>query len=183
MGGYIMSMQALNLGLQKASLLAEPKGKELLYHLRLVPKGNHTDVAKLQFKEVADTDDCKIYRGNQLIALTSTQELERLIKLASFKTMEMVEVVTHDEVYYAAVDGDLLKKEYVGVLTDASSRFVSFVQCIRGTFWANNGRRLIQLDYETDQPLTTLKPQDCIKYINKNSEQFKSVPDEIVLFK
>ncbi|MFF2798132.1 hypothetical protein [Lysinibacillus xylanilyticus] len=178
-----MSMRALKLGLSKASLLAEPKGNELLYHLRLVPEGNHTDVANLEMKEIMDTDDCKIYRGNQLITITSTQELEKLMRLATFKTMEMVEVRTEDSVYYAAVDGDLLKKEYVGVLTDSLSRVVAFVQSIKGTFWANDGKRLIQLEDNIQENFMHLKPQDCIRYINKNHNMFKNKPDEIVLFK
>lgn len=177
-----MSMRALNLGLPKASLLAEPKGNELLYHLRLVPEGKHTDVANLEMKQVIDTDDCKIYKGGKLIALTSTQELSMLIKAASFKTMELVEVHTHSEVYYAAVDEDLLKRKYVGVLTDSMSRVVSFVQYIRGSYWANDGIRLIQLEYSSTIKLVEFKAQDCIKYINKNPNLFNCRPDDIILF-
>lgn len=178
-----MSMSALDLGLKKASLLANPKGKELLYHLRLVPQGSHTNVADLDIKEVVDTDDCKIYSNGHLMAVTSTQELERLITLASFNTFEMVEVRTEDNTYLAAVHGDLVKRQYVGVLTDTQGRAVAFVQCIKGTYWANNGTRLIQLEFETDETLVELKAQDCIRYINKNRNQLEGQYDEIVLFK
>jgi len=179
-----MSMQALNLGLSKTSLLAVPKGNELLYHLRLVPGDSHTDVASLQFQKVSDTDDCKVYRGNRLIAVTSTQELEMLIRKATIKTMELVEVRTDDSnSYYAAVHEDLLKREYVGVLTDEKSRACALVLEVEGTFWANTGTRLIQLEYTTEEPLVTLNAQQGIKFLNGNHRLLDSVPDEIILFK
>lgn len=178
-----MSMQALNLGLPKASLLAEPKGNELLYHLRLVEKGNHIDLAKLEMKEVTDNDDCKIYHNNNLLAVTSTQELEILIRAATLNTFKMVEVRTENEIYYAAIEESLLKRQYVGVLTDDKNRVVAFVQYINGTYWAIDGRRLIHLDMEIGPPVLELKAQDCIRYINKHPEQFENASFDVVLFK
>lgn len=178
-----MSIRALNLGLSKASLLAEPKGNELLYHLRLVQEGNHTDLAKLEMKEVIDNDDCEIYHKNNLLAVTSTQELEVLMRAATLNTFKMIEVRTENEMYYAAVEESLLKRQYVGVLTDDKSRVTAFVQCINGTYWAVNGKRLIHLDMEIAQPTIELRAQDCIRYINKYPEQFKDANFDVVLFK
>lgn len=173
----------MNLGLSKASLLSEPKGNELLYHLRLVPEGNHTDLAKLEMKEVIDNDDCEIYHNNNLLAVTSTQELGVLIRAATLNTFKMVEVRTENEMYYAAVEESLLKRQYVGVLTDDKNRVVAFVQNINGTYWAVDGRRLIHLDMEIAKPTVELKAQDCIRYINKYPERFKDANFDVVLFR
>lgn len=178
-----MGMRSLDLGLNKQSLVATTGGRELLYHLRLVPKGNHKDVVSLKINNVQDTDSCKVYRGNQLVAITSTQELEKLIRLSSFKTMELVEVKTEDNSYFAAVNGDLLKREYVGVLTDENCRACAFVLEVSGTYWANTGSRLIQLEFSTEEPLVTLKAQMGIRYLNSNPQLLDSKPDEVILFK
>ena len=182
MGGLFMGVKALNLGLSKTSLIAEPKGSELLYHLRLVPEGKHTNLVNLQFEEVNVTDDCKVYYNNQLIAITSTQELERLIRLSSFKTMELVEVRAEDKIYYAAIHEDLLKRKYVGVLTDEKARACAFVLNIEDTFWANTGSRLIELEYVAESTLTSLTAQEGVKFLNNNPQLLDSKYDEIILF-
>lgn len=182
-GGYIMSMRALDLGLAKASLLAEPKGSELLYHLRQAKNKQAVQLANIEMKQIRDTDFCHVYKGNQLIAITSTQELSKLIRIASLKTMEMVRVSTdYGDEYYAAVHQQLTKNTYVGALTDEKSRVVAFVMEVNGTYWAQTGYRLFQLDYKTNEVGRSMKPQDCIRYINKHKNRFKNVPDEIILF-
>lgn len=175
-------MQALNLGLPKNSLLAEVKGKELLYHLRLVDKDNTTTVASLKTKPVIDNDDCEIYHNGRLIAVTSTQELTMLIKAATPKTFKLVEVKTQDETYYAAIEESVLSRQYAGILTNGDSRVVAFVQYINGTYWAIDGKRLFHLDLEIGKPSLELSAQDCLKYINKNPEQFEGRICDIILF-
>lgn len=177
-----MSMQALNLGLSRQSLLSNVKGKELLYHLRLVGKGNHRDVKDLEFTEIMDTDDCKVYYKGKLVTTTSTNELSRLISLATFKTMKLVEVQTPDGMYYAAIHEALLEREYVGVLTDTKGRVDCLVQCINNTLWADNGHRLIQLEDKAPTNPVYYNSQDAIRFINKNLEQFKGTSDDVVLF-
>ena len=163
--------------------MANPNGKELLYHLRLVGLSNHKRMSELEITEIQDTDDCKIYYKGNLITTTSTNELTELIKLATFKTLKLVEVHTHDEIFYAAIHEDILERSYVGVLTDLRGRVVCLVQCIKGTLWADDGKRLIQLEDEVPANPIYLSSQDSIRFINKNINEFKGTRDAVVMFK
>ena len=178
-----MSMKALKLGLPKASLITDGHGSELIHHLRIAPQSKEMKLSEVESSPIMLTDDCKIYRRNQLVTLISTQELEMLIKCATLKNMELVEVRTSEESYYASIPSELLGKEYVGILTDTKGRFSAFVQYIGGKFWAYNGKRLILLEHESEEELVKLNAQQCIRYLTKNSAELKTMKDEIVLFK
>lgn len=179
-----MSMRALDLGLSRRTLVTGTRGVELLYHLRLIDGIDKVKVKDVSYKNVMDNDECRIYHKGALVALTSTQELGMLIKAARLHTFALVEVHTLNEMYYAAVPEGLLVKEYVGVTTDSLGRVVSFVQEVNGTYWSQDGKRLIHIDEALDKKTAIkLNAQESIKYINKHPNQFNGVNCGVVTFK
>ena len=172
-------MNTAKLEIVKSSLPLNQRGAELMHHLHLVSNDCSTD---LTFDTIQDTDDCVVYSKGSYICRTSTHELRMIIQAGDLNTMEMVTAVTDEGEFHAAVHRDLVKPEFVGVLTDRNSQFVGFVKSIGGVLWGYDNCRLFQIDLQGVENLNTKSTPDAIRYVNKNRSYFEDKPDSIILF-